>query len=435
MGTPRFAVPSLKSLAQSRHQIIAVVTNPDRPQGRGRQLASPPVKEQALKLGLEVLQPTAVKDPALAATLAARMPDLFIVVAFSILPRHLLAIPRLGSINLHPSLLPAYRGAAPIIWAVANGEKETGITTFQLSPRMDAGHILLQRRFAIGCDETAGELEARLCVEGTKMVVETVDGLEEGRFTGRPQGTDGISRAPKLTKEDGLIDWHQPAEQIRNLVRGMNPAPRCLYPMAGQNAQNTPDPARCGQRRTRHRTLRRWSSRFNRGLRRRCSTTDPSTTGGQSRHGRNGLCAGLPDCGWHAAGLACSSPCSRGDRPVPQRQQPIRLALTPCLRRMVRSCGPPCCPAGASSTMAAPSRGYSSVLLARQPSPRSWSSTAASVPRPRPKNTKTAPPAATVACSISRSRSPWPPSTPMSMPTSRTLVPCSPASVLGPRCK
>ena len=225
MGTPRFAVPSLKALAQSRHQLIAVVTNPDRPQGRGRQLASPPVKEQALKLGLEVLQPAAVNDPSLAAVLAARAPDLFVVVAFSILPRHLLAIPRLGSINLHPSLLPAYRGAAPIIWAVANGEEETGITTFQLSPRIDAGHILLQRRFAIGCDETAGELEARLCVEGAKMVVETVDGLEEGRLTGRPQGTKGISRAPKLTKEDGQIDWHQPAERVRNLVRSMNPTP------------------------------------------------------------------------------------------------------------------------------------------------------------------------------------------------------------------
>lgn len=225
MGTPRFAVPSLKALAQSRHQIIAVVTNPDRPQGRGRQFASPPVKEQALKLGLEVLQPAAVNDPALAAALAARTPDLFVVVAFSVLPRHVLAIPRLGSINLHPSLLPAYRGAAPIIWAVANGEQETGITTFQLSSRIDAGHILLQRRFAIGCDETAGELEARLCVEGAKMIVETVNGLEEGRLTGRPQGTEGISRAPKLTKEDGQIDWHQPAERVHNLVRSMNPAP------------------------------------------------------------------------------------------------------------------------------------------------------------------------------------------------------------------
>lgn len=225
MGTPSFAVPSLKALAHSRHQIIAVVTNPDRPQGRGRQLASPPVKEQALQLGLEVLQPATIKDPTLAATLAARPPDLFVVVAFSILPRPLLAIPRLGSINLHPSLLPAYRGAAPIIWAIANGEQETGITTFQLSPRIDAGHILLQRRFAIGCAETAGELEARLCVEGADMVVETVDGLEDGRLTGQPQSAAGVSCAPKLTKEDSRIDWGQPAERVRNLVRSMNPAP------------------------------------------------------------------------------------------------------------------------------------------------------------------------------------------------------------------
>lgn len=225
MGTPNFAVPSLKALAHSRHQIIAVVTNPDRPQGRGRQLASPPVKGQALQLGLEVLQPATVKDPTLAATLAARTPDLFVVVAFSILPRPLLAIPRLGSINLHPSLLPAYRGAAPIIWAIANGEQETGITTFQLSPRIDAGHILLQRRFAIGCAETAGELEARLCVEGADMVVETVDGLEDGRLTGQPQSAAGVSCAPKLTKEDSRIDWGQPAERVRNLVRSMNPAP------------------------------------------------------------------------------------------------------------------------------------------------------------------------------------------------------------------
>ena len=225
MGTPSFAVPSLKALAHSRHQIIAVVTNPDRPQGRGRQLASPPVKEQALQLGLEVLQPATIKDPTLAATLAARTPDLFVVVAFSILPRPLLAIPRLGSINLHPSLLPAYRGAAPIIWAIANGEQETGITTFQLSPHIDAGHILLQRRFAIGCAETAGELEARLCAEGAQMVVETVDGLEAGRLTGRPQSAAGVSCAPKLTKEDSRIDWSQPAERVRNLVRSMNPAP------------------------------------------------------------------------------------------------------------------------------------------------------------------------------------------------------------------
>ena len=206
MGTPRFAVPSLKALAQSRHQLIAVVTNPDRPQGRGRQLASPPVKEQALKLGLEVLQPAAVNDPELAAALAARAPDLFVVVAFSILPRHLLAIPRLGSINLHPSLLPAYRGAAPLSgqWPTARRRRASPLST--------SARALTR---VTSCSSAALP----------SAVTETVDGLEDGRLTGRPQSTDGVSRAPKLTKEDGQIDWHQPAERVRNLVRSMNPAP------------------------------------------------------------------------------------------------------------------------------------------------------------------------------------------------------------------
>ena len=234
MGTPHFAVPTLNALAASRHQLLAVVTNPDRRQGRGRQLASPPVKQRAQELGLEVLQPTSTKDPALAEALIPLAPDLFVVVAFSILPQRLLEIPRLGSVNLHPSLLPAYRGAAPIIWAVVNGEKETGISTFQLNPRVDAGDILLQRRVAIAADETAGELEARLCLEGAAMVVETIDWLEDGLIVGRSQDPTGVTRAPKLSKEDGRIDWNQPAEKIRNLVRGMNPVPGAFTHWQGQ---------------------------------------------------------------------------------------------------------------------------------------------------------------------------------------------------------
>jgi len=234
MGTPHFAVPTLQALARSRHQLLAVVTNPDRPKGRGRQLAAPPVKEQALELGIDILQPTSAKDPALVEALKALAPDLFVVVAFSILPWCLLEIPRCGSVNLHPSLLPAYRGAAPIIWAVVNGEEETGISTFQLNPRIDAGDILLQRRVAIDADETAGELEARLCVAGAEMVVETIDGLEDGTLRGWPQDPQGISRAPKLTKEDGRIDWSQPAAVARNLIRGMNPVPGAFTQWQGQ---------------------------------------------------------------------------------------------------------------------------------------------------------------------------------------------------------
>ncbi len=235
MGTPTFAVPTLERLTQSRHRILAVVTNPDRPKGRGRKLSAPPVKEKALALGLEVLQPPSVKDPALHEELTALAPDLFVVVAFSILPCRLLAVPRCGSVNLHPSLLPAYRGAAPIVWAIANGETETGISTFQLNPSIDAGDILQQKRVGIDPDETAGELEARLCSIGADMVVETVDGLEDGTLQKQTQSTEGITRAPKLTKEDGRIDWRHSAAQIRNQIRGFNPFPGAFTTWQQQN--------------------------------------------------------------------------------------------------------------------------------------------------------------------------------------------------------
>ncbi|NKB69516.1 MAG: methionyl-tRNA formyltransferase [Candidatus Latescibacteria bacterium] len=232
MGTPAFAVPSLERLAASGHEIVAVVTNPDRPQGRGRKVAPPPVKSAALDLGLQVLQPQSVAEPELAAALAGLQVDLFVVVAFSILPPSLLAVPRWGSVNLHPSLLPAYRGAAPIIWAVINGESETGITTFQLNKRVDAGGILLQRRIAIGADETAGELDARLRLLGADLLVETVDQLEAGTLEPRPQDRRGVTRAPKLTREDGRLDWGQPALALRNRIRGTQPVPGAFTPWA-----------------------------------------------------------------------------------------------------------------------------------------------------------------------------------------------------------
>lgn len=225
MGTPEFAVPSLRQMAASRHEIVAVVTNPDRPSGRGRRTSPPPVKGVALELGLEVLQPASPDDAGLAEDLASLGADLFVVVAFSILPRRLLAVPRLGSVNLHPSLLPAYRGAAPIVWALFNGESETGVTTFLLSRRVDAGDILLQERAAIEPEETAGELEARLREVGAGLVVASLDGLEEGTLTPRPQGDRGGSRAPKLSREDGRLDWRLPTEALRNRVRGANPVP------------------------------------------------------------------------------------------------------------------------------------------------------------------------------------------------------------------
>lgn len=234
MGTPNFAVPTLERLAGSHHTVLAAVTNPDRPKGRGRRLAAPPVKEKAQALGIPVIQPESVKDAHLQAALTALAPDLFVVVAFSILPKALLAVPRIGSVNLHPSLLPAYRGAAPIVWAVANGEQETGISTFLLNPRVDAGDILMQRRVAIAPDETAGQLEARLCPLGADMVVETVDGLDNGSLQPLPQNQRGVTRAPKLSKEDGRIDWQQSAISINNRIRGFNPFPGAFTTYGGQ---------------------------------------------------------------------------------------------------------------------------------------------------------------------------------------------------------
>ena len=225
MGTPQFAVPSLSRLAASDHEIVAVVTNPDSRQGRGRRAAPPAVKAAAADLGLEVLQPQDLGSIEFADGLAALQPDLFAVVAFSILPARLLAIPRLGAINLHPSLLPAYRGAAPIIWAVINGESATGITTFYLSARVDAGDILLQEKVAIDPDETAGELEARLSVAGSPLLLATVDGIADGTLTPKPQAGPAFPPAPKLRKEDGRIDWDRPAAKVRNHIRGSNPVP------------------------------------------------------------------------------------------------------------------------------------------------------------------------------------------------------------------
>lgn len=225
LGTPTFAVASLEAVAASRHEVAAVVTNPDRAAGRGRKLRPPPVKEAAQRLGLPVLQPASPKDPALPDQLRALEADAFAVIAFSILPKALLAIPRMGSVNVHPSLLPAYRGAAPIIWALFDGCTETGISTFRLNPRVDAGDILLQKRVAIGADETAGELEARLAIDGADLLVASLDGLEDGTIEPQSQGKEGVSRAPKLTKQDGWLDWSWPAERVRNRIRGANPMP------------------------------------------------------------------------------------------------------------------------------------------------------------------------------------------------------------------
>ena len=210
-----------------------MVTNPDRGAGRGRRLRPPPVKAAAAALGLPVLQPDSPRDPALAEQLRALAPDALAVVAYSILPNRLLRLPRLGSVNVHPSLLPAYRGAAPIVWALFDGCTETGVTTFLLNRRVDAGDILLQERVTVGGGETAGELEARLAEDGARLLVRSLDGMEDGSLQPRPQPREGESRAPKLTREDGRIDWSWPAERVRNRVRGANPMPGAFTEWAG----------------------------------------------------------------------------------------------------------------------------------------------------------------------------------------------------------
>ena len=225
MGTPAFAVPSLQALAASDHEILAVVTNPDRAAGRGRRLRPPQVKEAADKLGLPVLQPASVRDPDLWTRLNHLRPDLFVVVAFSILPAGLLGIPRLGSVNLHPSLLPQYRGAAPIVWALFDGVSETGVTTFLLNQRVDAGDIVIQETVSVGVEETAGELEGRLSRHGAQLVVRSLDGLADGSVVPTPQPRTSTTHAPKLTKEDGRLDWNWDAERLRNRIRGANPMP------------------------------------------------------------------------------------------------------------------------------------------------------------------------------------------------------------------
>ena len=227
MGTPDFAVPSLEDVAQSGHDLVGVVTRPDRPRGRGQHKQPTDVKAAVASLGLDVpvLQSESLKDERFHAQLQALKPDLFAVVAFLILPRSVLAIPKLGSVNVHPSLLPKYRGAAPIQWAIINGETETGVTIFQLSPRVDAGDILIQQKVAIGDDETAGELYERLKMKGAELLIRAIDGMADGSAIPVPQTDEGMSRAPKLEKEDGEIDWSKGAGDIRNLIRGTNPFP------------------------------------------------------------------------------------------------------------------------------------------------------------------------------------------------------------------
>jgi methionyl-tRNA formyltransferase len=225
MGTPEFAVPSLHRLVHEHLPVVAVVTGPDKPRGRGRVVSPTPVKECALSFGIPVLQPEMLTEPEFERQMRAFDPGLMVIVAFRILPPSIFSLPRLGAFNLHASLLPRYRGAAPINWAIINGETETGVTTFFLEDRVDTGNILLQRSVAIAPDEDAGALHDRLALIGAGVVLDTVRAIEQGTALAARQDPALVSKAPKIFKEDCRIDWTLPTERVRNFIRGMSPVP------------------------------------------------------------------------------------------------------------------------------------------------------------------------------------------------------------------
>lgn len=229
MGTPEFAVASLDALVKAGCNIAGVVTAPDKPAGRGMKLTESAVKKYAVENGLKVLQPEKLKNPEFLAALKSLNADLQIVVAFRMLPEIVWNMPPLGTINVHGSLLPQYRGAAPINWAVINGEKETGVTTFKLKHEIDTGDILLQESLPIGEDETAGEVHDRMKEIGAKVLVETVKGLAESRITEQPQTLNlkpsTLHHAPKIHTDTCIIHWDRPVETVHNLIRGLSPYP------------------------------------------------------------------------------------------------------------------------------------------------------------------------------------------------------------------
>lgn len=226
MGTPEFAVPCLAALIGAGHTVLGAVTQPDRPKGRGHKLQPPPVKVCAQEYGIPVFQPESLKDGALQDTLDALQPELIAVVAYGkILPPYILDYPKYGCINVHASLLPQYRGAGPIQWAVINGEAVTGVTTMYMAKGLDTGDMILKQATAIAPDETAGALHDRLAPMGAELLVKTVALLEVGTAPREAQDDAASSYAPMIAKETGRIDWSRPAQAVVNLVRGTNPWP------------------------------------------------------------------------------------------------------------------------------------------------------------------------------------------------------------------
>ncbi len=235
MGTPEFAVSSLQKLVESGCEVVAVVTAPDKPSGRGLQLTPSPVKQYALSQGIPVLQPEKLKNPDFLAELRSYQADLQVVVAFRMLPEVVWNMPPKGTFNLHASLLPQYRGAAPINWAIINGETQTGVTTFFLEHEIDTGKIIFQETEPIHPDDTVGTLYERLMHKGAELTVRTVKAVEEGNYPQIPQPmVETLKTAPKIFKETCEINWHQPSEKVRNFVRGLSPYPTAWTTLNGK---------------------------------------------------------------------------------------------------------------------------------------------------------------------------------------------------------
>ena len=239
MGSPEFAVSTLRALAGSpEYEVAAVFTQPDRPAGRGKKLAGPPVKKLAEELGLAIFQPEKVRSDEAYAQLVELAPTVIVVVGYGqIIPQRIIDLPPHGCVNVHSSLLPKYRGAAPVNWSIVRGETETGVCTMKIVKKLDAGDVLLCRKTAIGPNETASELTARLAPMGAELLLETLAGLPAGSITPQPQDESLMTYAPMMKREDGFIDWSLPAPEIHNRVRGFDPWPGAFTTFGGKRLQ------------------------------------------------------------------------------------------------------------------------------------------------------------------------------------------------------
>ncbi len=235
MGTPDFAVPSLKAIVEAGHEVVAVFTQPDKPKNRGKQMSAPPIKELALELGIDVHQPTKMRDGTVMSLIKEYAPDLIAVVAYGrILPKDIIDYPKYGCINVHGSLLPKYRGAGPIQWSVIDGCETVGITTMIMGEGLDTGDMLLKYETPLKFTETYGELHDRLSLEGAKLLVETIDALEKGSVTPEPQQESEATHAPMLDKKMSQLDFTKEPLLLHNLIRGINPWPMARFTLDGK---------------------------------------------------------------------------------------------------------------------------------------------------------------------------------------------------------